>query len=101
MLACARTRLSRIHVWEKVSGSIRGQVRLRLREDAGSKGDAAEIKALGEAEERQAEDAESLKAGRVGGQGGVRGRVRAPGRRRSRRKRGGGGAGVGRERRAK
>lgn len=83
-------------MWEKVSGSIRGQVRLCLCGEGGSEGDAAEIKVLGEAEERQAEDAEGLKAG-----GGVRRRVRAPGRRRRRRKRGGGGARVGRERRAK
>lgn len=57
-------------------------------EDGGSKGDAAEIKVLGEAEERQAEDVEGWGGGRT------------PGRRR-RRKRGGGGVGVGRERRAK
>lgn len=61
-------------MWEKVSGSIRGQVRLCLCEDGGSKGDAAAIKVLGEAEERQAEDAEGLKAGewvRGGGEGGT------------------------------
>lgn len=68
----ARTRLSRIHVWEKVSGSIPGQVRLCLCEDGSSKGDAAEIKVLGEAEERQAEDAEGLKAGGWRGEGSER-----------------------------
>lgn len=66
-------------------------------EDGGSKRDAAEIKVLGEAEERQAEDAEGLKAGCGVGGGGVRGRVRAPGRRRRRRRK----RGVGGERRAK